>query len=1167
MKVVQTKAITSASPAAQVENTGIPFFARGGTRDFFHSKTTDQPFFSKSPGALASKAGVNGGATGRGASIQAKLTVGKPNDPYEKQADAMADKVVQRLSEKPASIQKKDIRTAKPGQPAIQAKCSECEKEEKLQKKEDSKEAPKEAPKKILRKAIFESNEDKSVQRKAEPIPVVQKKQAPVPPKAAPVAPVSAPVVQAKCSACEQEEKIQEKEDDVDNDAGPGIQKKPIFESNAEPTEEKIQRSCRECEEGNEVLLKPEGVVQRDATHQEASGDGSRESILAMAKGELGKVQSKQNDGSGRRVGADRLLEYFHIAAPGVWDDSIIETAGAEMPSWCGIFSVWAHKKAGKDIGNWEMGKGVSAFGTLTETDNPQPGDIGYIHKTNQHHCIVERIDGDTVHTIDGNSGAFGEVIENARPRSKFDLFLTAFGGGASGTVQAKEEGSDGIVQAKSGDSVASPSVEQKISSTKGKGNSLPESTRSGMEENFGADFSNVKVHTDSSAVQMSKDLHAQAFTHGSDIYFNSGKYNTGSTSGQHLLAHELTHVVQQGSAPANIVNRAAEVDAPSPEEQERIATMTPEELDAEIREDLNSDDMGGSGQPEAGDEQEGQQPGEAPVPNAEDSEGDPAEIPDQADEENAEDEPEPSIPRPDGSHDTVPDNTPVDGQKDECPNIVPEFPRPPAGPMRDEGDDGFWGDVMQVVASVGAGGIVGVIGRVAGIAAYRAWRALPEWVKVRAINIILDRAISGAAMTVIFGRYSQNNIGWLGAAMKGFFQRIREMPDTQKIIMFEKFGRIILRGDFNFMFGMLKGLLMGFFVDGLLGIIQMVIDVVCLVPKVINFFNAISDFLRQATFEIELIKNSISEMMSRVGDVLNNVLDEIMDFMKHPERVLEILDNIYNSGARAAENIGREMANGFIRYAALPSAALGEIVGRIGGMALFEAVLIYFTGPGGAGVTTAKILIRAIGKGLLTVGTHIFTLLKYLGRALKFIKGMITGIIKFLTPLMKALARMARTVIDRISGLFRMFRKNCRPGSPKIKCKLPDPVCKGRRIPRQGGNRRHDAYVNRTTHTRKDYRMSATVFGIPIPCNFDALMATRVLVEGKTGYRGLPFIQATRPDLFRVIMFRFNEQRWRCGAIATRCGYPYVWFMEHEPPATFLGIRWHGIPPVFHVP
>lgn len=95
----------------------------------------------------------------------------------------------------------------------------------------------------------------------------------------------------------------------------------------------------------------------------------------------------------------------------------------------------------------------------------------------------------------------------------------------------------------------ASPDLAAKLEQQGGSGNPLPPTVQRDMGSAFGADFSGVKVHTDNAAVQMNKDLNAQAFTHGSDVYFNSGKYDTGSSDGQKLLAHELTHVVQQGAA------------------------------------------------------------------------------------------------------------------------------------------------------------------------------------------------------------------------------------------------------------------------------------------------------------------------------------------------------------------------------------------------------------------------------------------------------------------------------------------------------------------------------------------------------------------------------------------------------------------------------------------
>jgi hypothetical protein len=95
---------------------------------------------------------------------------------------------------------------------------------------------------------------------------------------------------------------------------------------------------------------------------------------------------------------------------------------------------------------------------------------------------------------------------------------------------------------------IASSSVENNLNNSKGSGNQLPENTRTQMESSFGADFSAVRIHNDSAAVRMNKDLKAQAFTHGSDIYFSPGKYDANSKEGRHLLAHELTHVVQQTS-------------------------------------------------------------------------------------------------------------------------------------------------------------------------------------------------------------------------------------------------------------------------------------------------------------------------------------------------------------------------------------------------------------------------------------------------------------------------------------------------------------------------------------------------------------------------------------------------------------------------------------------
>jgi hypothetical protein len=100
---------------------------------------------------------------------------------------------------------------------------------------------------------------------------------------------------------------------------------------------------------------------------------------------------------------------------------------------------------------------------------------------------------------------------------------------------------------------VANDNISSKIQLTKGSGNSMPEATKSFMENRFSTDFSNVKIHTGNYASQLSNQLSAQAFTVDNNIYFNEGKYSPDSFAGKHLLAHELTHVVQQKN---NLISR-----------------------------------------------------------------------------------------------------------------------------------------------------------------------------------------------------------------------------------------------------------------------------------------------------------------------------------------------------------------------------------------------------------------------------------------------------------------------------------------------------------------------------------------------------------------------------------------------------------------------------------
>ncbi len=96
------------------------------------------------------------------------------------------------------------------------------------------------------------------------------------------------------------------------------------------------------------------------------------------------------------------------------------------------------------------------------------------------------------------------------------------------------------------GETDVAPEVERAIEQKRGGGQTLDSKVRVQMESAFGVNFSGVRVHTDSEAHTLNQVLSARAFTTGQDIFFSQGEYNPGSSSGKELLAHELTHVVQQ---------------------------------------------------------------------------------------------------------------------------------------------------------------------------------------------------------------------------------------------------------------------------------------------------------------------------------------------------------------------------------------------------------------------------------------------------------------------------------------------------------------------------------------------------------------------------------------------------------------------------------------------
>ena len=113
------------------------------------------------------------------------------------------------------------------------------------------------------------------------------------------------------------------------------------------------------------------------------------------------------------------------------------------------------------------------------------------------------------------------------------------------------EEEEEEMIQpkAKQGGFEVNNTFGSQLMDAKSEGKTMNRKERAYFEPRFGVGFAGVRIHTGGKSEQLARSINAQAFTHGSDIYFGAGKYNPHSAKGRHLMAHELTHTIQQSGS------------------------------------------------------------------------------------------------------------------------------------------------------------------------------------------------------------------------------------------------------------------------------------------------------------------------------------------------------------------------------------------------------------------------------------------------------------------------------------------------------------------------------------------------------------------------------------------------------------------------------------------
>lgn len=151
------------------------------------------------------------------------------------------------------------------------------------------------------------------------------------------------------------------------------------------------------------------------------------------------------------------------------------------------------------------------------------------------------------------------DTSSHSRPQRSIQRKCNCAGGGNGGGSCAECGGKVQTLQRQATETDTPSSLPQSVTQVmqSSSGQPLPRSTRNEMESAFGADFGGARIHTNQQAGVAARDINASAFTVGQDIYFGEGQYQPDTKQGKHLLAHELTHTLQQANGRSALQSNA----------------------------------------------------------------------------------------------------------------------------------------------------------------------------------------------------------------------------------------------------------------------------------------------------------------------------------------------------------------------------------------------------------------------------------------------------------------------------------------------------------------------------------------------------------------------------------------------------------------------------------
>ena len=525
------------------------------------------------------------------------------------------------------------------------------------------------------------------------------------------------------------------------------------------------------------------------------------------------------------------------------------------------------------------------------------------------------------------------------------------------------------------------PSVTQAIQGSGGE--RLEDANRAHMEFALGADLSGVRIHKDPDAAYAANDINARAFTVGQDVYFGSGQYDPATKQGNHLLAHELSHTLQQASgnatpqadtpisSPGDPLEREADAVAAS---ISSLTETTPAPLQP-LRPRLTTPPMvlGAWYDPlvEAGEEavskvEEGAEAAWSTVSDAA-SKGVAA------------------VSSAGASVASAVGGT-VTALSKEAEAITKALN-------------------LAAAALVDPTTIPALIAEVA-------WDLLPESVKGQVINTLLDAAIE-VAQAIPPPTVGLDFLApMMRQAMIGFLKEVRSYQTAVKVKIVDRLVKLWLQPSPEYTFGFLKGFALGLW-DGFSGPFEALWDILKLVWRA---YQAEAEFIATLanTDRRRALFNDLSTVLTSIEERVSAAVEKFLNSKASPLQLLAMIDEIASEAAEMAQNAGAQLADALMSFLQQPDADLGHGLGRVAGNVTFEGVLLILTEGGWLFLKGALEGVRWISKAIEAV--------KDGARLLEGFTGLAAAFSRFAGVMRKS--KVLSELVEPIEELFRLFIK-----------------------------------------------------------------------------------------------------------------------------------------------